>query len=200
MQQERHFSLLWIGDIAGDTQRSHWHLVRDSQVMLWHDGVKGKDAKKVMGKLSELLAIEIPEKDIEQVTDQDRQGLEDKILSSEEELIKLQQDFEERGYEKAAQYLDNARGNLFRHLRLWLATGIVAPRTASIVENVIKELRRRLKKIGWNWSDTGATKMGRMVMLRRYDQEEWEKFWRDKMNLQDRCTIQFTRFETQLAA
>jgi len=45
-------------------------------------------------------------------------------------------------------------------LRLWLETGIVCPRTTSIIENLIRELVRRLKKIGWNWSDAGAERSG----------------------------------------
>lgn len=191
---------MWIGGIAKQVQRSHWHLVRDSRVMLWHDGVKGKEAKDVMRKLSQLLAIEIPQGDMEQVSDLDKAELELRLATAERELAELQEGFEKKGYGKAAQYLENARENLFRHLRLWLQTGIIAPRTASIVENVIKELGRRLKKVGWNWSDQGATKMGRMVMLRRYDPEQWKKFWQDRMNLNNRCKISLTKFETRLAA
>ncbi len=76
----------------------------------------------------------------------------------------------------------------------------MAPRTASIVENTIRELVRRLKKVGWNWSDAGATRMGRVVLLRRYDEETWDKYWRDRMNLQGRCQIQITQWVVKRVA
>lgn len=59
---------------------------------------------------------------------------------------------------------------------------------------------RRLKKIGWNWSDPGATRMGRIVMMRRYDEEAWASFWRDRMNLRGRCDIKFVSWESRRAA
>jgi hypothetical protein len=191
---------MWVGQLAKEQQRSHWHFVRDSRVLLWHDGVKGQEAKDVMKRLTELLAIEIPGEDVEAVNESDKAALSRRIEVAEQELLQLQKGFEEKGYEKAAQYVDRAREHLFRHLRLWLTTGIIAPRSASLVENVIKELGRRIKKVGWNWSDRGAAKMGSMVLLRRYDPEEWEKYWRTRMNLQDRCKIRFTRFEAHVAA
>ena len=88
--------------------------------------------------------------------------------------------------------------HLFGHLRLWLETGIVCPRTTSIIENLIRELVRRLKKIGWNWSDAGAERMGRIVMIRRYDPEAWEEYWKERMNLQGRCQMNLSRLRRGL--
>lgn len=67
-----------------------------------------------------------------------------------------------------------------------MATGIVAQRTTSLIENTIRELVRRLKKVGWNWSDAGATRMGRIVLVRRYRRAEWEAYWNDTLNLRGR--------------
>jgi hypothetical protein len=92
--------------------------------------------------------------------------LKGRIEAARKELDHLREDFEKKGDEKAATYLAKARDRLFNHLLLWLDRGIIAPRTASIGEN-IRELVRRLKKVGWNWSDAGATRMGRVVMTRR---------------------------------
>jgi len=101
-----------------------------------------------------------------------------------------------RGHRRATTYLENARDHLFGHLELWLQTGIVAPRTTSIVENIIRELVRRLKKVGWNWSDRGAMLMGRIVLIRRYSPMEWHAYWQRRLNLRDRCTIRLVRFES----
>jgi len=43
-----------------------------------------------------------------------------------------------------------------------------------IIENLIRELVRRLKKISSNWSDTRASWMGQSVIVRRYDLETWK--------------------------
>ena len=105
-----------------------------------------------------------------------------------------------KGYHRAAAYLRRARGQLFNHFRLWLETGIVAPRTTSVLENIIRELVHRLKKLGWNWSDPGAARMGRIVLLRRYDPEAWDQYWRERMNLQGRCHISILHWEVRRVA
>ena len=79
-------------------------------------------------------------------------------------------------------------------------TVIIAAGAHSIVENIIRELVRRLKKIGWNWSDEGATRMGRIVMIRRYDKEAWERYWKERMNLRGRCQISIIRCDRKTAA
>ena len=184
----------WMGRLAERSVRSHWHFSRDSSFALWRDGAPLEERKTIQGRLSRLLAITINEGDMEGVSPEDRAKLRERIQHAEKELDRLREDFEKKGYEKAATYLANARDRLFNHLRLWLDTGIIAPRTASIVENIIRELVRRLKKVGWNWSDAGATRMGRVVMTRRYDPEAWEAYWRERMNLQGRCEIRLKWF------
>ncbi len=101
---------------------------------------------------------------------------------------------------KAAIYLANARKKLFTHLKMWIDTGIIAPKTASLIENIIRELVRRLKKVGWNWSDAGAERMGRIVMIRRYDRDAWNAYWRKRMNLQNRCQIKLVYYKWRRAA
>ena len=185
----------WMSRIVGRSQRSHWHFSRGSRYALWEDGAPLKERYATSRRLSRLLAIEIPEGDIEFVSESDKEKLRDGIQSAEKELAALREEFAGKGYTKAAAYMENVGDRVFSHLKLWLETGLVAPRTSSIVENFIRELVRRLKKIGWNWTDEGATRMGRVVMMRRYDNVAWEKYWRDRMNLQGRCEITLTRWE-----
>jgi hypothetical protein len=42
--------------------------------------------------------------------------------------------------------------------------------------------------------------MGRVVMLRRYDENAWEQYWRYRMNLQGRCKIKITQWVVKRAA
>jgi len=190
----------WLAGLAGGATRCHWHFPRGSSYLLWNEQVPLAERKDIFRTVCQLLAIEIPQQDVEMVSQQDKEALRKRIECSEAELYRLRQDFAQKGYYKAAEYFDSAQHRLFSHLRLWLATGIVAPRTTSIIENIIRELVRRLKKIGWNWSDEGATRMGRMVMIRRYDRESWESYWRERMNLQGRCQIRLLNWEISHAA
>lgn len=190
----------WLGRLTKRVGRCQWHFVRDSGYVLWEKGVPLEERKEMKKRLGQLLAIEIPEKDMETVSEPEKQELRERILGAEGELLTLEKEFEGKGYEEAATYLGRARERLFTHLWLWLETGIVAPRTASVVENIIRELVRRLKKVGWNWSDAGATRMGRIVMIRRYDEGAWEEYWQKRMNLQGRCRIEILSCEVRRVA
>jgi hypothetical protein len=190
----------WLGRLATDSTRCHWHFSRHSGYAMWHDGAPLSERKEVQKELTRLLAIELPSETIEEVSEEEKAELRRRLQAAEAALDDLHRGFAAKGYEKAALYLANARDRLFGHLRLWLETGIVCPRTTSIVENLIRELVRRLKKIGWNWSDAGATRMGRMVMIRRYDEETWRRYWERRMNLQGRCSITLTKWESKTVA
>lgn len=190
----------WVSRLATSQQRSHWHLARDSRVILWQDKAPPKERKDVSEKLSRLLAIEIPAEDMEQVTQRDKQAVRERILQAEKQLYELDQELTAKGYRKAATYLRNAHERLFTYLRLWLQTGIANPRTASIVENTIREVGRRLKRVGWNWSNKGAASMANLVLVRRYDNEGWEAFWKNRMNINDRCRIQILDYQVKRVA
>lgn len=190
----------WLGKLARETNRGHWHLSRELGYTLWKDGVSLPERVKLRSSLKDLIAVEIPGEDIEEVSEDEKEALRSRIAEAEREIDSLRDEFTEKGYEKAASYLENARGRIFNHLHAWLDTGIIAPRTTSIVENIIRELVRRLKKVGWNWSDEGATRMGRIVMMRRYDKFTWEKYWKERMNLQNRCQISVVRCDRKAAA
>jgi len=190
----------WLGRLAERANRCLWHLPRGSGFALWGDGVPKAERDALAGRLRRLVAIEVPEEDVEAVSAEDKEKLRERIAAAERELEELRRDCEAKGYRRAATYLAHTRNRVFNHLWLWLETGLVAPRTASIVENTIRELVRRLKKVGWNWSDAGATRMGRVVLLRRYDEEAWDQYWRDRMNLQGRCKIQITQWVAKRVA
>ncbi len=190
----------WLGRLAERANRCLWHLPRGSRYALWKDGVPKGEREVLEAQLGRLVAIEVPEQDVEVVSGQDKEKLQERIAAAEKELEELRRHCEAQGYRRAAVYLAQTRERVFNHLWLWLETGLVAPRTASTVENIIRELVRRLKKVGWNWSDAGATRMGRVVLLRRYDEDAWEKYWKDRMNLQGRCHIQITQWVVRRVA
>lgn len=178
-----------LATVADKGQRCIWHLPRDLGYAMWEDKAPLADRRQKSGKLAGLVGIEIPAQDWEEIRALDKAKLKEQVQKSETEIQKMIGEFREKGYAKAVTYLENACGKIFSHVHLWLETGIVSPRTTSILENIMRELGRRVKKLGWNWSDEGVEQMAKMVMMRRYDREEWENYWRKELGLRDRCTI-----------
>jgi hypothetical protein len=54
--------------------------------------------------------------------------------------------------------------------------------------------------VGWNWSNKGAASMANLVLVRRYDNEGWEAFWKNRMNINDRCRIQILDYQVKRVA
>ena len=52
-----------------------------------------------------------------------------------------------------------------------------------MVERVMRELARRIKKIAYGWSDKGVTKVARIILKRFTNAKEWEEYWMNKMNI-----------------
>ena len=72
---------------------------------------------------------------------------------------------------------------LFINIELWLKTGVIAPKTTSLLERVFREIGRRLKKIAWGWSDTAVTNISKMIMTRQYSRDKWDKYWKEKLGI-----------------
>lgn len=188
-----------LAGLAGTSQRCIWHLARDLGFSLWQDGVSLEERKMEFGALAGLVGVEIPEQDLEIVPPDQREDLRRELSAREAQLEAMAAEFRQKGYRKAATYLENAMGKVFSHLYLWLETGIVAPRTTSILENIIRELGRRVKKLGWNWSDPGIVRVSQIIMLKRYNQEQWEEYWKAYLGLKDRCSIAINSIERKAA-
>ena len=80
------------------------------------------------------MGIEVAAEDLEEVLASDRESMREEISKRGQISLALTH--------KAATYMENAIRKIFAHLQLWLETGIVAPRTTSILENITRELGR----------------------------------------------------------
>ena len=69
----------WFSRLTETQQRCHWHLIRDSGHMLWQHGVPIGQRRKYQKQLVELLALEIPEEDIELLHPEDREAFYHRI-------------------------------------------------------------------------------------------------------------------------
>lgn len=180
----KHFAAL-----AEREQRSHFHLLRDFRMALWQDGLKAPQWKPLRQKLAALLAIEIPEGEWEAILELEAEALRARVEAARATFQAMVDAFEQRGYRRAVAYLSHARNKLFSHIDVWLETGIITSRSVGVLEEIMRELGRRIKKLGWNWSDHGVTQQATMILLRRYSAEEWERYWQQRLGLRGRCQI-----------
>ena len=52
-----------------------------------------------------------------------------------------------------------------------------------MVERVMRELGRRIKKIAYGWSDKGVMKVARIFLKRFADVGAWEDYWQKRMTI-----------------
>jgi len=107
----------------------------------------------------------------------------------------LIQTFKDKGYRHGASYLENLAGQLFTNIEIWLKTGVIAPKTTSLLERVFREIGRRLKRIAWGWSDKAVTKLSKMIMLKQYSRSNWEQFWLKKLGIEGHFHISISSVE-----
>ncbi|AQQ08586.1 hypothetical protein L21SP3_01583 [Sedimentisphaera cyanobacteriorum] len=186
-----------LAKLCNDSQRSHWHLVRDLNYTMWKDDAGKLERKQKQKELNAVIGIEIPEEDFEKVCDDDKKDLQDAVNSAESDLHKLIGKLLEKGYKIAADYLNRSAKNMFSYARRWLETGIVTPRVSSMIERMMRELGRRLKRIAFGWSEEGAAKMARIIIKRFTSENQWEKYWHEKLRLLDNVMLALKTIKVQ---
>ena len=77
--------------------------------------------------------------------------------------------------------MKNLAERLFTNVELWLKTGVIAPKTTSLLERVFREIGCRFKRIAWGWIDKTATNLSNMIMIRQYSRDKWEQYWEQKL-------------------
>ena len=179
----------FLADVA-ETQRCTWHAPRGLYHALWEDGLKKKDSQPETDKLKQLIGIELPEGDFEILKDEDKQPVKDRYESSKKEITELIKTFNDRGYRHGAAYLKNISERLFTHIEIWLKTGVIAPKTTSLLERAFREIGRRLKRIAWGWSDKAVTNLSKMIMIKQYSREKWEQYWKEKLGIKGYFNIE----------
>ena len=184
----------FLADVA-ESERCTWHGPRGLYHALWQDGLKKKDSQPETDKIKHLIGIELPEGEFEIIKDEDKEQVKAKYQSSKTEIEELIKTFREKGYTRGAAYLENLSDRLFTNIELWLKTGVIAPKTISLLERVFREIGRRLKKIAWGWSDKVATNLSKMVMIRQYSRKKWEQYWKEKLGIKGYFNIQITSVE-----
>lgn len=180
-----------LAGLAKGEQRCHWHLVRDLGYTMWKEEAPKSERDAMSERLAGVIGIELPEEDFERVSEKDRTALEERTRQAERGLEELIGELVRKGYERAADYVRHAQQRVFSYVRLWLASGLVCGRTISMLERLMRELGRRLKKIAFGWSESGAAKMARIILKRITSAGGWDDYWKRRLRLDGNVMLVF---------
>lgn len=175
----------------GPHQRCQWHTQRDLYHVMWQDGGNERKCRPFRDRLKRIMAIELPKEDFEKVSEEDKKALERKTDNAEAEMKHLISEVRAGGYTKAANYLENAKNSIFTYVRRWLLLGIACPKASSFIERTMRELGRRIKKLAYNWKEEGLNKVTSILLKVFASNDEWEKYWRERMNLNMKVMLTF---------
>ena len=172
-----------LAHVANAQQRSHWHAVHYLDHAMWRDKATKSERRTMQARLAGILGIELPAEDLKQVREEDKARIEHRTQQAEDKIDELIAELSGKGYGEAAAYVRNAKDRLFTYVRFWLATGLISPRASSMIERMMREIGRRLKRIAFGWSQRGAAKMARIIIKRITTAGEWEAYWSDRLRI-----------------
>jgi transposase-like protein len=170
--------------LANQHQRCLFHMTHEIGYLLkYKDNASQKESEDITDELARLIYLQVPE-----LTADPLKNLEEKI-KIEIEFNKVKKQLEEfiktlkyMGYTKAKNFVENAKSQLYTYIESWLKTGDQNPKVTSLIERVMREIKRRIKKIGSGWSEAGAERMTRLILLRlSQTKNRWEDQWKSKL-------------------
>jgi len=170
-------------------QRCTWHATRGLYHAMWEDGQGKKDTRAHQEQLAKIVAVEIPEGDYDQLNPEAIEAVRAKYRAAKKDMNDLIEVLHQKNCPHAVEYLKSLLKGVYHQVDLWLATGIIAPKTTSRLERLFRELARRLKRIAWGWSDRVATKLSKMIMIKQYKPELWKQYWLKKLGIEDHFQI-----------
>ena len=56
-------------------------------------------------------------------------------------------------------------------------------RSSSMVERMMREIGRRLKRIAFGWSDKGSAKIARIIIKPVTSSAEWDAYWEMRLRI-----------------
>ena len=180
--------------LAKSHQRCLFHMTYElSPLLQYRDYASKEEAIKLSQELGSLIYIDLPESDVDPLKNiEHKLQIEIKYKKMKEQIEEFIKQLKYFGYKKAMTFVENSKHKLFTYIENWLKTGISNPKVTSIVERIMREIKRRIKKIGFAWSEKGAEKMTRLVLLQLSSTKHfWDDYWKNKMGTDSKIKIQF---------
>jgi transposase-like protein len=175
-------------------QRCLFHMTYELTPLLrYQDYVSKEEAIKLTNGLSDILYIELPETDADPLKNmEDKLKIEIKFKAVKEHLESFISELKMMGYKKAITFIENSKNQLFTYIENWIKTGISNPKATSLVERMMREIKRRIRKIGFSWSEKGAEKMTRLVLLQLSSTKYyWQNYWNNKIGIDSNTKLRF---------
>ncbi len=180
--------------LANNHQRCLFHMTHELTPLLrYQDIVRKEEAIKISDQLNKLLYLDLPEPDADPLKSlEDKLKIEIKLKAMKTAIDDFIVELKMLGYKKAKTFVENAKAQLFTYIENWMQTGISNPKVTSLVERIMREIKRRIKKIGFKWSEKGAEKMTRLVLLQLSSTKQfWESHWAAKMGMEANIKLSF---------
>ena len=185
-----------LAGLCNEHQRCGWHFVRNLNYTMWQDGAPKTERDSRQKELINMIGIELPEEDFKKVSDQERHDITSKLEQARKDMDDLYNYLRSKGYDQAADYVDRGGRNVFTYLDRWLRTGLITPRAASMIERMMREIARRLKRMAFGWSPEGAAKMARIIIKRFTSADQWKEYWEKKLRIEGNVIMALTSIKT----
>lgn len=162
-------------------------------ILRYKDIVSKDEAIKISDELNELLYLDLPEQDADPIKSlEDRLKIELKLKDMKKSIDDFISELKMLGYKKAKTFVENAKAQLFTYIDNWIKTGISNPKVTSLVVRIMREIKRRIKRMGYKWSEKGAEKMTRLILLQLGSTKHfWETHWNEKMGADGSIKLTF---------
>lgn len=180
--------------LATSHQRCLFHMTYELKPLLrYQDNTSKEEAFKFAKNLNDILYIDLPEADADPIKNiEEKLKIELRFKKVKENLESFINDLRTMGYKKATTFIENSKNQLFTYIESWIKSGITNPKVTSLVERMMREIKRRIKKIGFSWSERGAEKMTRLVLLQLSSTKHlWEKHWQTRMGINSKLKLSF---------
>ena len=178
-----------LENLTSATQRCQWHIQNQLGYFLWKDKVDKQQRESLLEKLSGIIKIKLPKSDYQEISPEMQQQVQEKLKESKKSIEDLIRSFHKKGYIAASQYLRNALEHIFTVVEKWLEIGYMPPKVISLLERVMREMGRRIKKIGASWKEKGVIAIAHVLLTRIYTPEQWEQYWVKLLDIQNRCVV-----------
>jgi len=178
-----------LTDLCNEHQRCGWHFIHDLDFRLWQDGAAKTERQDKRPELISIIGIELAKEDFQAVGSLERKEIAGKLDRARNELEQLYHYLKSRGYDEAADYGRRGGKNIFTYLERRLKTGLITPRVSSMIERIMRQIARRLKRIAFGWSSAGAAKMARIIIKRFTSAAQGEKYWKDRLKIEGKVIM-----------
>ena len=172
-----------LADLCNEHQRCSWHFIHDLNFTMWQAGAPKTERDAKQEELINIIGIELPEEDFQAVSSQEQEEISSKLDKARNDLERLSDYLISKGYDEAAGYVKRGGKNIFTYLERWLKTGLITPRVSSMIERMMREIARRLKRIAFGWSPAGAAKMARVIIKRFTSAAQWDEYWKSRLKI-----------------